>query len=140
MRYLILILLAACSEKRGGTTLDDVERDAHKAVETTAAFVSDTVTQTKDDYLKAANHRLADIDQRTAALKSEVASKSTAAKKESEAELKKLDDTRANLVAELAQVKNDSTDTWRQTRAKADATADAFEKSYADLQRRLSKI
>jgi chorismate mutase len=141
MRYLMLFgFIAACSEKRGGTTFQDVERDTKKAVETTAAFVNDTATQTRDDYLKAANARLADIDQRTAALKRDLAGRNEQAKKESEAQIQALEAKRAELAAEIAQVKNDTGDAWRETRRKADATADAFEKSYADLRRRLSKI
>lgn len=140
MRYALLILLAACSEKRGGTTMEDVKRDAHQAMQTTAAFVTDTAAQTKEDYLTLANQKLTDIDQRIAALKRDLASKNAEAKKQSEAQLKALDDTRTNLAAEIAQVKADSSDSWRQTRAKADATLDAFEKSYSDLRQRLSRI
>ena len=120
--------------------MEDVKRDAHQAMQTTAAFVTDTAAQTKEDYLTLANQKLTDIDQRIAALKRDLASKNAEAKKQSEAQLKALDDTRTNLAAEIAQVKADSSDSWRQTRAKADATLDAFEKSYSDLRQRLSRI
>lgn len=140
MRYLALMVLIACSEKRGGTTLEDVKHDAAKAVQTTAAFVTDTASQTKDDYLKSAHARLADIDRRSTALKQDLASKNAQARKQSEAQIKALDDTRANLAAEITQVGNDTGDAWKQTRRKADAAADAFEKSYTDLRERLSKI
>ncbi len=124
----VCLALVACTRP---TT--EVKKETKEAVDAAARLVAGT----RDDYIKAGEEKLRDVDARLEALKAEVDKTSGDAKAVAAEQLAGLRAKKEALEKDLAELRKDSSDNWKTAQRRLEQTGDAFEQSYADLKKRL---
>ena len=131
-----LAMIIGCQQKTtdrtpGKVTSQDVQRDAGKAVDTTAEFSQ----QTKDDFQKRLEARLEKLDGEIAALREKGRDLKDEAKADWDRKLADLEAKRDAARAKLAEVKQSSGEAWKDVQRGAQSAWDDVEQAFQDASR-----